>query len=188
MFEHFGEYMYSLLTAPMRQVRKSINQFFLFFRVMGLLFDDVKNTIFAMREASMVISTQDAMLPVHAEERGLVRLKGETVENFRLRLELYGQVAETAGTNEGIRYLARSFGYDTVEITPSSDPARWAEATVLFVGGAVVLDDRVLLLQELGRIKPARTVLHLTKEQRYQAPRYLACGQVRGRNTIMRQV
>lgn len=188
MFEKFGDYMYSLLTAPMRQVRKTINQYYIFFKVIGTLSDDFKQKLFAVREASMVLSAPDAMLTVHGEERGLSRLKGETLDNYRIRLELYGQVAEKAGTNEGIRYLAQSFGYDTVEITPMVDATKWAEATVLFVGGAVVLDDRVLLLQELGRIKPARTVLHLAKEQRYQSQRHLSCGLVRARNTIMRQV
>lgn len=187
MFDQFGDYMYSLLTAPLRQVRRVVNQYHIFFRVIGKLFDDLKAKVFAVREASMIISAPDVMLAVHGDERSLARLKGETLENYRHRLELHGQVAQAAGTNEGIRCLAQSFGYSTVEIMPMEDPQKWAEATVLFIGGNVVLDDQALLLQELGNIKPARTLLHLAKEQRYPAAFYLGCGCVVGRQTTLRQ-
>ena len=56
------------------------------------------------------------------------RLKGETLEGYRTRLALKGVIAEKAGTNEGIRYLARAFGYDQMESLPAEDPARWAAA------------------------------------------------------------
>lgn len=187
MFDKFGDYMYSLLTAPMRQVRRAANQYHIFFRVVGKRFDHLKQLLFGVRESSMVVSAPDAMLAVHGDERGLTRLKGETLENFRNRLELHGQVARTAGTNEGIRFLAQSFGYSTVEIKPMEDPEKWSEATVLFIGGNVVLDDQALLLQELGNIKRARTLLHLSKEQRYPAACYLGCGCVVGRQTTLRQ-
>lgn len=187
MFDQFGDYMYSLLTAPMRQVKKSANQFYIFFKAVGVLFDDCKQKLFALREASMIVSAPDVMLSVHGEERGLARLKGETLDNYRIRLELYGQVAEKAGTNEGIRYLAESFGYDNVEITPDPDPHKWAEATVLFIGGKVVLDDRALLLQELNRIKPARTLLALAKEQRYSGSAHAVSAYIIGKQITIRQ-
>lgn len=187
MFERFGDYMFSLLTASLRQVKKAANQFYIFFSTVGGLFDDCKQKIFALREASMVVSAPDALLSLHGEERGLARLRGETLDNYRLRLELHGQVSEAAGTNEGIRYLAKSFGYDNVEITPDPDPSRWAEATVLFIGGRVVLDDREILLQELGRIKPARTLLHLSKEQRYEARIWAGSAYLIGKEITIRQ-
>ena len=36
MFKTFGEYMYTLLFSPLRRGRQSLNQFYIFFKVMGL--------------------------------------------------------------------------------------------------------------------------------------------------------
>ena len=58
-----------------------------------------------------------------------------------------GAISEMAGLNSGIRYLAQAFGYDEVNIEPGEKPDYWAEATVWFIGGNIVLDDRTLLLQ-----------------------------------------
>ena len=117
----------------------------------------------------------------------MLRLDGETLENYRIRLALKASIAEKAGTNEGIRYLARAFGYDQVEVIPGAKPDHWAEATVWFIGGDIVLDDRDLLLQELNKIKPARTLLHLSKEQRYQAALPFAAAKVIGRQITISQ-
>ena len=188
MADNFTEYLYELLPAPLKRGKKAVNQFFIFFKAIGGLYDDCKQDIFRLREMSMLASATDAVLQLHGQDRDMPRLNGETLENYRERLLMKGIIAEAAGTNEGIRYVAQAFGYDNVIITTPSDPAHWAEATVKFIGGKIVLDDRALLLQELNKIKPARTLLSLSKEQRYQALRYVGCGQVRGRNTILRQV
>ena len=39
MFKTFGEYMYALLFSPLRRGRQSLNQFYIFFKVMGRSFD-----------------------------------------------------------------------------------------------------------------------------------------------------
>lgn len=117
----------------------------------------------------------------------MLRLEGETLENYRTRLAMKGIIAAKAGTVEGIRHLARAFGYDEVQIEPGAKPDHWAEATVLFIGGDIVLDDRDLLLQELNKIKPARTLLTLSKEQQYQTPLYFAAVKVTGRQMTISQ-
>ena len=117
----------------------------------------------------------------------MLRLEGETLENYRNRLAMKGAISSMAGLNSGIRYLAQAFGYDEVLIEPGEKPDHWAEATVWFIGGNIVLDDRELLLQELNKIKPARTLLHLSKEQRYAAPLYIAAAVERGRQMTIRQ-
>lgn len=187
MFEHFGDYMFYLLFSPLKKAAKLTNQLYLFFKVVGKLFDESKLDVFRLREESSVITCSDAMLPVHGQDRGMNRLKGETLENYRIRLAMKGIIAEKAGTNEGIRYLARAFGYEQVEIIPGEKPDHWAEATVWFIGGDIVLDDRDLLLQELNKIKPARTLLHLSKEQRYQAALPFAAAKVIGRQMTISQ-
>lgn len=188
MFDNFGEYLFSLLIGPLKRAQKAKNQFFIYFKVIGKQFDQMKQDIFRVREESNILSASDAMLSVHGEDRDMVRLKGETVENYRTRLALKAIVSSEAGTNEGIRHLAHAFGYEQVEITKVDDAAKWAEATVRFIGGKIALDDQALLLSELDKIKPARTVLTLSKEQRYQAIIYSGACMVIGKSVTLRQV
>ena len=136
MFEKFGDYMFSLLFAPLKRVQKSANQFYIFFQVVGKLFDQCKQDVFRLREESAVLTCSDQLLPVHGQDRGMVRLQGETLEGYRTRLAMKGIVAETAGTNAGIRYLARSLGYDGVEIVKNPDPARWGRGFVARLSGS----------------------------------------------------
>lgn len=183
----FGEYMYSLLFAPLRQGKKVLNQFYIFCQVAGRSFDRVKEAFLRVREESSVLTCSTAMLPVHGADRDMPRLRGETLENYRVRLALKGLISKHAGTNNGIYYLARGFGYDNVNVVPGDKPSHWAEATVWLIGGNIVLADRELLLRELDKIKPARTVLHLSKEQQYSAePTYAAARSV-GREMILCQ-
>ena len=187
MFEKFGEYMFFLLCAPLKKAKKTVNQFYIFFKVAGKLFDQCKLDLFRLREESSVLTCSDAMLPVHGQDRDMARLAGDTLENYRTRLSMKGVIAEMAGINEGIRYLAKAFGYENVEIEPSPIPGHWAEASVYFVGGNIVIDDRELLLQELNKIKPARTLLSLRKEQRYYSRLYAGSVYIIGKQITIRQ-
>lgn len=187
MFDSFGEYMFRLLFGPLKKVTKKANQFYIFFKVIGRQFDQMKKDILRVREESAVLTCSDVMLPVHGQDRGMVRLKGEAIEGYRTRLAMKGIISEKAGLNEGIRYLAKSFGYDNVEIIKNPDPEHWAEATVFFAGGNIVLDDNGVLLQELNKIKPARTLLSLSKQQRYSGMVYLGAARVSGRIVIIEQ-
>lgn len=183
----FGEYMYSLLFAVLRRGKKLTNQFHIFCQVVGHSFDRVKETFIRVREESSVLTCSTTMLPVHGADRVMPRLRGETLENYRIRLALKGVIAENAGTNNGIYYLAKGFGYDQVIVEPGEKPTHWAEATVWMIGGNIVLADRDLLLQELDKIKPARTILHLSKEQQYSATPTYAVARIVGREMILRQ-
>lgn len=183
----FGEYMYSLLFAVLRRGKKLANQFYIFCQVAGHSFDRVKETFTRVREESSVLTCSVVMLPVHGADRDMPRLRGETLENYRIRLALKGIIAENAGTNNGIYYLAKGFGYDRVVVEPGEKPAHWAEATVRMIGGNIVLADRELLLWELDKIKPARTILHLFKEQQYSATPTYAAARIVGREMILRQ-
>jgi len=187
MIYDFGEYMFSLLFAPLKKVRDSTNQFQIFFRVIGRIMQSIKDDIMRVRAEVSVVTASPVMLPVHGQDREMQRLAGETAEGYRNRLAAKGIIAQAAGMNTGIRYLARSFGYDNVEINLFDNPDRWAEAEVRFIGGDVVLEDRELLLQELNKIKPARTLLSFEKEQRYQAQLYFAGACVVGKQITIRQ-
>ncbi len=183
----FGEYMYSLLLGPLKRGKKTLNQFYIFCKVTGQSFDRVKETFLRVREESSVLTCSPVMLPVHGADRDMPRLRGETLENYRVRLALKGVIAENAGTNNGIYYLARGFGYDQVIVEPGQKPDHWAEATVWLIGGNIVLADRELLLRELDKIKPARTVLHLSKEQQYSSEPTYAVGKIVGREMVLCQ-
>lgn len=188
MLKTFGQYMYHLLISPFKKGKKSANQFYIFCHVIGKQFDRLREDILRARAESMVVSASPVMLPVHGQDRGMYRLRDETAEGYRARLALRAIVAEKAGTNEGVRLLAKSFGYDAVEVIPGQKPEHWAEATVLFIGGKIVLDDRDLLLRELDKIKPARTLLTLSKEQRYRGVIYAGGVMVTGKVMEMRQM
>jgi hypothetical protein len=56
MFDKFGDYMFSLLFGPLLKVKKAVNQFYLFFKVVGKLFDEIKTAIFTVRAESMIIT------------------------------------------------------------------------------------------------------------------------------------
>ena len=89
-FEHFGEYMFDLLFAPLKKGKQALNQFFIFFRVVGREFDDLKQMFFRVRDESNVASASEAMLPVHGQDRDMPRLLGEDIEHYRTRLAMKG--------------------------------------------------------------------------------------------------
>ena len=125
---NFGEYMFFLLTAPLKKKRKE-NQFRIFFKIVGGLFDDTKQDIFRIRRESNITTASAVMLPVHGADRDMVRLKGEETEYYRKRLLMKAIVAELAGTEQGILYALRALGYNRCRISPVwlADPDRWAE-------------------------------------------------------------
>lgn len=123
MFKTFGEYMYTLLFSPLRRGRQSLNQFYIFFKVMGAgPLTSARRRWLQVREEASVLTCSDAMLPVHGADRDMLRLQGETVDNYRRRLAMKGATSEMAGLNSGIRYLAQAFGYDEVNIEPGEKP------------------------------------------------------------------
>lgn len=135
MFDKFQDYMYYLLYGPLKRVTKLKNQFYLLFKVMGKVFDQTKQDIFRVREESMIISASERLLDEHGRDRGMQKLKGESVESFRTRLSMKNIIAEKAGTNEGILIALKSLGYKHVNIAPTykymNDSERWAEFHVL---------------------------------------------------------
>lgn len=129
MFERFSDYMYYLLSTPFKKVHKLKNQWYLFFKVVGKLFDRNKEILFQIREESMIATCSDEMLSVHAEDRGLTRYDGESNDNFRRRIALYEEVCRLGGTQNGMKKAVEALGYRNVEIVPFRmyNSARWAE-------------------------------------------------------------
>lgn len=132
-YDNFGEYMFSLLFTPLRKVKKSANQFYIFCKVVGKLFDDCKNDIFKVRRESMIISASESMLNEHGKDRNLPRLNNEDTEAYRTRLSMKAITAQRAGTRSGVLLSVKSLGYTNSDIVPykTIDPERWAEFLVM---------------------------------------------------------
>lgn len=158
MFEKFGDYMYSLLFTPIKKIKQTANQFYIFFKVVGRLFDDTKTDIFRVREESMVASASEIMLPEHGRDRDMSRLKGESTEGYRTRLSMKAIISEKAGTLEAIYLVLNSFHLKRYDVLPlyKTDKSRWAEFLVCLIYelDVPVIDVRVLR-GEVRKVKPA---------------------------------
>ena len=155
-YDHFGEYMFDLLFAPLKKGKRAVNQFFIFFKVIGRQFDDVKRAFFRVREESDVVSCSPVMLPVHGQDRDMPRLEGEDVEAYRTRLSMKGIISEWGGTRQGILYTLTSLGYEQSRIEPVvyDIPEKWAEFIVFLKGekqsGVINLD---VIDKEIRKVK-----------------------------------
>lgn len=168
MFEKFGDYMYYLLSSPFKQVNKLKNQWYLFFKIIGKLFDKNKAAFFLVREESMIATCSDRMLSVHAEDRGLTRYDGESYESFRRRIALYEEVCRLGGTRYGVQRAVESFGYETVFIIPCryEDETRWAEFYVVI---RQEIGKRTLFLIPHGiLVKQVRKVKSVSAKDNYR--------------------
>lgn len=124
--------MFDLLFAPLKQGKQAVNQFFIFFKVVGREFDDMKEILFRVRDEANVVSASPPMLAVHGQDRDMPRLSGEDDETYRMRLAMKGLISEWGGTIKGILYALAALGYQDCAIDPLvyTDPARWAEFLV----------------------------------------------------------
>ena len=135
MLEKFGEYMYYLLSTPYKQARKEKNQWYIYFKTIGQMFDENKRMLQRVREESMVKTASTILLPEHGFDRGLSRYEGETWENFRIRLMMYADTCLLGGTEVGTLQAVRSLGFADVEMVPAyeleGNREHWAEFYVI---------------------------------------------------------
>ncbi|WP_411676871.1 hypothetical protein [Caproicibacter sp.] len=190
MFDNFGDYMFWLLFTPLKRVKKSVNQFYIFCKVIGKLFDNAKDAIFRVRTESMILSASEVMLTVHGKDRDMPRLKGEGTEGYRRRLSMKAIIAEKAGTNEGLILAVKALGYQNVRIEPLylTAPSRWAEAILWISGGDFIITDRDVIQSEINKVKPASAKISLAQEQVYDGTTYCAGVLEIGRIRTFRQV
>ncbi|MDE6454996.1 MAG: hypothetical protein K2L38_03600 [Dysosmobacter sp.] len=161
-FDSFGEYMFSLLFAPLKKTRRAANQFAIFFRVVGREFDDLKEAVLRVRDEANVASASAVMLPIHGQDRNMPRLAGETDEGYRTRLSMKGIIASWAGTGKGVRYAMAALGYEHSAVEPVSprDPARWAEFVVnLGFGSHGAVEDFSIIRGEIEKVKEGSSKL-----------------------------
>lgn len=133
--DKFGEYMFYLLSTPFKQVEKKKNQWYIFFKTVGEVFDANKAAFQTARKESMVKTASEVMLPEHGADRGLSRYEGETWENYRIRIMMYAATCELGGTDVGTRRAVEALGFADVKTVPcykiKGQEDRWAEFYVV---------------------------------------------------------
>lgn len=162
-FDTFGEYMFDLLFAPLKKGKRAVNQFYIFFKVIGRGFDDVKAAFFRIREESNVVSCSAVMLPVHGQDRNMPRLAGEDTESYRRRLSMKGIISEWGGTRQGILYALTALGYEQSTIEPFvfHDPERWAEFVIhLKSSKQSGINNLDVIIAEVNKVKEGSSKLH----------------------------
>lgn len=144
----FKDYMYYLLTTPLKKVSKIKNQFNILFDVLGKYFDNSMEILFFAREQSMLDKADQLFLPEYGKDRRMQRYNNETLENYRNRLMTKNEIAEKAGSIEGILLALKSIGYNKAFIEPYYlfDPDRWAEF-IIFLDDK---DDKQNEINDLG--------------------------------------
>lgn len=135
--DNFIEYMWYLLTAPLKKVKKSLNAWYTLCKVVGKRFDESKEALLRARDEGMVATCSDEMLPVHGADRKLTRYEGEHPENFRSRIAMYSEICQLGGLNDGIILAVKSLGYTNPVIRSAKefkgDAERWAEFYLIII-------------------------------------------------------
>ena len=111
MIENFIEYMWFLLTTPLKKLKKALNKWYILCKVFGRRFDEAKENILRARDEGMVATCSHEMLPVHGADRRLTRYEGEHPENYRSRIAMYDELCKLGGTNEGVLLAVKTLGY-----------------------------------------------------------------------------
>lgn len=188
-FNTFGEYMFDLLFGPLKKGKQSVNQLFIFFRVIGRIFDGMKEDVFRVRDEANVASASPIMLPVHGQDRDMPRLRGEEDEAYRTRLSMKGLISQWGGARKGVLYALTALGYEKSYIEPV-DPEHWAEF-IIFLGGRYPsgVDDITVIDAEVRKVKEGSskpfygvieyTVLRYMADSRVGLYRLPTCGRYR---------
>lgn len=157
-YSKFGEYMFDLLFAPLKRGKRAVNQFFIFFNVIGRVFDGLKKDALRVRDETNIATASPIMLSVHGQDRDMPRLVGEDIEAYRTRLAMKSIISEWSGTRQGILYILTALGYEQARITSvgPQDPTHWAEFVVdLGVGNEKAVRDIDYIYSEIQTVKEA---------------------------------
>lgn len=134
MFENFKDYLWYLIPSPYKIIKKSKNQWYIFFTVIGRWFDEIREDLQSARDQTTIATCDDIMLFYHAEDKGLYQYDGEANDDFRRRIAMYDQTLESGGTVNGITLALKTLGYVDVNIIwmvkELEDDSRWAEFIV----------------------------------------------------------
>lgn len=159
----FKDYMYYLLTTPLKKIAKIKNQYSILFNVVGRHFDHAIEMLFFARNQSMIEKASDSFLYEHGKDRHMQRYNNESLDNYRKRLMLKNEIAEKAGSNEGILLALKSIGYSKAFTEPFyiHDESRWAEFIVFLdekEDGIAEINDIGIVDLEVRKVKQASSL------------------------------
>lgn len=158
MFDKFGDYMFFLLNAPLKKIKEGKNQLKIFFSVVGEIFDEMLEDILKFRRQKIISEAEPIILEVIGQDRDMFQIQGETIEQYRNRLQMKAIIAEMGGTNTGLLLAIEALGYTECTIEPlyKTDRERWAE---IYIDILVTHDvNYEAILYEVLKIKTARTL------------------------------
>lgn len=136
--DKFRDYIWYLLTKPFKILKKAQNQWWIWAKVMGGWWDEVKDDLQRARDETTIATCSDIMLQIHAEDRGpdgITQYVGESNDAFRSRIAMYDETERLGGTRDGIILAVNSIGYEDVEHVwlprYNGDWDRWAEFVII---------------------------------------------------------
>ena len=131
MFQKFADYIYYLLPAPFKRIKKGLNQWYIFCKVIGAWFDEVKNDLLKAADETTIATCSDELLPYYGEDRNLTQYKNEGNAEFRSRIAMADEMEYLGGTREGVILSAKTTGIPKAEWhwlpVVTGDYSRWAE-------------------------------------------------------------
>lgn len=135
MFQKFADYIYYLLPTPFKMLQKKINQWYIFCKVIGGWYDEVKADLLRAADETAIATCSDILLPYYGEERKLTQYKNEDNTTFRIRIAMADEIESMGGTRDGILLAAKTTGLQNVEYywlpVLTGDYSRWAEFYLL---------------------------------------------------------
>ena len=113
--DKFRDYIWYLLSKPFKILKKAQNQWWIWAKVMGGWWDEVKDDLQRARDETTIATCSDIMLQIHAEDRGpdgITQYVGESNDAFRSRIAMYDETERLGGTRDGIILAVNSIGCD----------------------------------------------------------------------------
>lgn len=131
MFQKFADYIYYLLPAPFKRLKKNINQWYILCRVIGSWFDEVKGDLLRAADETTIATCSQILLSYYGEERNLTQYINEGETEFRIRIAMADEIESLGGTKQGVILAAKTAGIQNVEHywlpEVTGDYSRWAE-------------------------------------------------------------
>lgn len=153
-YDNFKDYMYYLLHKPLKT-----NTLYKLFTVLGAEFDEIKETIFKVREQSNILTATGKYLDLHGKDRDMYRYKNEDDEAYRERLIYKFIISQKAGTLRGLELVLKSLGYDEADVKSLyiEDEEKWAEFYINLnaTDKRITLQDLDIVHNEIMKIKQA---------------------------------
>lgn len=115
----FADYLYDLAHVIFKRTAKpNDSDLYKLTRALGPNFDDLQEAMFLLREISMVATATGKALDLHGKDRKMPRYRGETDDEYRLRLLSAMDIYTMAGTEPGMKMVLATLGYRNSEIYP----------------------------------------------------------------------